>query len=122
MISLQLLLVVDSFDIKTDPFSRVSFSIKMTIKDFDAIYQKQSEFPIGEYPRYSLWRHYRGGIYQIIDHVMNESTCEMEIVYRNVDTTGDRKNMPYCYSRPVSKWSEAILIDGQIVNRFTREK
>lgn len=91
-------------------------------KDFDALYRRQLAFSIeqlSKYPRFSLWKHYKGGLYQIVDQVMREATGEMEIIYRNINP--ERASMPYCYSRPVHEWDQMIETKDGFTPRYKRQ-
>lgn len=56
-----------------------------------------------------VWRHYKGGIYEIISMSINTETNEDMVVYKS-------KTNKLCYSRPLSIWSEYV---GD-KKRFTR--
>jgi len=50
-----------------------------------------------------IYRHYKGGIYEVIDTAKHSETLEELVVYRNISTDA-------CWVRPVSMWSEQSSI------------
>ncbi len=58
------------------------------------------------------FRHYKGGLYEVITVAQLEATHEPLVVYRaEVDGT--------VWARPLSQWSETVEHEGQSVIRFT---
>ncbi len=60
-----------------------------------------------------IYRHYKGGIYEVIDTAKHSETLETLVIYKNV-TSGD------CWARPISMWNETVEQEGRIVPRFQR--
>lgn len=73
------------------------------MKDFEAIRKLQEETPVPATG--SLWRHYKGGLYEVFGHCMKESTQEIEVLYNNIEHP-----MAYPWSRPLKEWEE--IVDG----------
>ncbi|MBR7798430.1 DUF1653 domain-containing protein [Undibacterium fentianense] len=57
------------------------------------------------------FRHYKGGIYELICEATNEADLQPVIVYRAANGS--------VWTRPKSVFFESILVDGQMVQRFT---
>ncbi|MFR1517944.1 MAG: DUF1653 domain-containing protein [Clostridia bacterium] len=62
-------------------------------------------------PICGIYRHYKGGIYEVIDTAKHSETLEELVVYRNISTDA-------CWVRPVSMWSETVFHHGRNVLRF----
>ena len=60
-----------------------------------------------------IYRHYKGGIYEVIDIAKHSETLEVLVIYKNV-VSGD------CWARPISMWNETVKQEGRIVPRFQR--
>lgn len=61
-----------------------------------------------------LYRHYKGGLYQVIDMVRHSETLEAMTLYRAL--YGARG----LWVRPAAMFGESVEIDGQRQLRFTR--
>lgn len=59
-----------------------------------------------------IYRHYKGGEYQVIDTAIHSETEELVVVYRPL--YGKRE----LWVRPLEMFKESIVIDGQEVPRF----
>lgn len=66
----------------------------------------QNEVKIGTY------RHFKGGIYEVVQIAIHSETMEKMVVYRNTDSG-------QWWVRPVSMWNETVARDGKIFLRFT---
>ncbi|MBR6808290.1 MAG: DUF1653 domain-containing protein [Clostridia bacterium] len=58
-----------------------------------------------------IYRHYKGGVYELLDVARHSETLEKLIIYRNVET-GET------WARPVHMWNETVEVDGESVVRF----
>lgn len=59
-----------------------------------------------------LYRHYKGGEYEVLDVAVHSETEELMVVYR--PQYGDKK----LWVRPLNMFAENILVDGHPVARF----
>jgi hypothetical protein len=62
--------------------------------------------------KFGIYRHFKGGIYEVLSIAKHSETLEDMVVYRNV-LNGD------CWVRPSSMWDESVEYNGNIVSRFT---
>nr|WP_315466226.1 DUF1653 domain-containing protein [uncultured Rhodoferax sp.] len=60
------------------------------------------------------YRHYRGGMYQVLDTVRHSETCEPMTLYRAL--YGDQQ----LWVRPAAMFLETVDIGGVVQARFTR--
>ncbi len=60
----------------------------------------------------SRWKHYKGGVYEVITLANHSETQEPMVIY---------KSIPFgsVYARPLSMWHERCTLNGQEANRFT---
>ena len=58
------------------------------------------------------YRHYKGGIYEVVAIARHSETLEDMVVYRALYGEGD------VWVRPLSIWLEQVEINGSAVNRF----
>ncbi len=58
-----------------------------------------------------IYRHFKGGIYEVVDIALHSETLEEMVVYKNVENGK-------CWVRPASMWNETVEFEGKIVNRF----
>jgi len=63
-------------------------------------------------PAPGLYRHYKGGLYEVIGTAMHSETQERLVVYR--PQYGERA----LWVRPLSMFMESVAIDGVPVARF----
>ena len=63
-----------------------------------------------------IYRHYKGGRYEVIGVAKHSETLEEMVVYRALYGEGG------LWVRPASMWNEWVEKDGQKVLRFTLEK
>lgn len=62
----------------------------------------------------SLYRHYKGTVYQFLGLAKLESDLTTVVLYRQFDTpTGQ------VWVRPLTEWSQVVTHNGQQVNRFS---
>jgi hypothetical protein len=64
--------------------------------------------PLGRY------RHYKGGLYEVVDTVRHSETCEPMTLYRAL--YGENG----LWVRPAAMFLETVNIDGVVQPRFTR--
>ena len=64
------------------------------------------EIKLGKY------RHYKGGEYEVIGVANHSETLERMVVYRALYGDGE------IWVRPLSMWSETVVVDGVSVPRF----
>ena len=62
-----------------------------------------------------IYRHYKGGIYEVIGLAKHSETLEDMVVYKAL--YGEQGT----WVRPLSMWNDPIELDGKIVNRFVSE-
>ncbi len=60
------------------------------------------------------YRHYKGGMYQVLDTVRHSETCEPMTLYRAL--YGEQG----LWVRPAAMFLETVVIDGIEQTRFTR--
>ena len=58
------------------------------------------------------YRHFKGGVYEVIGVAKHSETLEETVVYRSLTNGG-------LWVRPASMWEEEIERDGVRVRRFT---
>lgn len=59
-----------------------------------------------------LYRHFKGGIYEVIDIAIHSETLEEMVLYRC------QKDGRY-WVRPAGMWNETVERDGKTFQRFT---
>ena len=59
-----------------------------------------------------IYRHFKGGIYEVLGIAIHSETMEEMVVYRNLDSGK-------WWVRPASMWNETVERDGQTYLRFT---
>ena len=60
------------------------------------------------------YRHFKGGIYEVICVAKHSETLEDMVIYRSV--TEPQK----VWARPLSMWNETVEHEGVMVRRFTK--
>jgi len=66
-------------------------------------------------PTPGLYRHYKGGLYEVIGTARHSETEESLVVYRPLyDDSG-------LWVRPLAMFMEKIQVNGQLVARFERQ-
>ena len=58
-----------------------------------------------------IYRHYKGGIYEVTNIARHSESLEELVIYKNVVSED-------CWARPVSMWNETIEQDGIKIPRF----
>lgn len=58
-----------------------------------------------------IYRHYKGGLYEVVDIAKHSESLEVLVIYKNA-VTGE------CWARPISMWNETVEYEGGIVPRF----
>lgn len=66
------------------------------------------DLPSGKY------RHFKGGLYEIVCIAKNSETLEDTVIYRSL-TEPDK-----IWARPLSMWDETVERDGKEFDRFTK--
>ena len=66
------------------------------------------DLPSGKY------RHFKGGLYEIVCIAKNSETLEDTVIYRSL--TEPEK----IWARPLSMWDETVERDGKEFERFTK--
>ena len=66
------------------------------------------DLPSGKY------RHFKGGLYEIVCIAKNSETLEDTVIYRSL-TEPDK-----IWARPLSMWDEMVERDGVSYKRFTK--
>lgn len=70
--------------------------------------------PIGEPMAAGLYRHYKGGRYEVLDLVRHSETLEVMVLYRAL--YGEQG----LWVRPRVMFEERIMVQGTLVARFER--
>ncbi|MBL7920844.1 MAG: DUF1653 domain-containing protein [Bacteroidia bacterium] len=63
-----------------------------------------------------LYKHYKGKVYEVIGIAAHSETLEKLVVYKATY----QKEGENLWVRPLSMFTETILIDGKTVNRFEK--
>jgi hypothetical protein len=58
------------------------------------------------------WKHYKGGVYEIVTLANHSETKEPLVIYRSIPFGS-------VYARPLSMWHEPCRLNDQETNRFT---
>lgn len=58
-----------------------------------------------------IYRHYKGGIYEVTDIAKHSESLEKLVIYKNVVTED-------CWARPISMWNETVEQEGIQIPRF----
>ncbi len=62
-----------------------------------------------------MYRHFKGGLYEVLEVATHSETLEKLVVYRHADGTDNG-----LWVRPLGMFSEVIERDGKTPRRFTR--
>jgi hypothetical protein len=65
-----------------------------------------------------VYRHFKGGIYEILNITRHTETEELTVNYKHLNHKGD-PYWEYC-GRPLSMWYEEVEYQGKKVPRFTK--
>lgn len=61
-----------------------------------------------------VYRHYKGNRYRVLSLAHHSETLEELVIYEAIDTdTG-------VWARPLSMWSETVIVNGVTMRRFER--
>lgn len=77
---------------------------------------------MGEKPNLEkgTYRHYKGGVYEIIELACNSETLEWYVVYRSKER--NQLSLPSLWARPYNMFIETVEIDNKQVPRFKKIK
>lgn len=64
----------------------------------------------------SVWRHYKGNLYELVSIARHSETLEEMVVYRALYGEG------MLWVRPLSMWLEEVITSEGTVRRFTKIK
>ena len=64
-------------------------------------------------PKKGKYRHYKGNEYELVGIANHSETLEKMVVYRALYGAGE------LWVRPLSMWSETVVVGGVAVSRFT---
>lgn len=70
--------------------------------------------PLPVEPAPGLYRHYKGGDYEVVGLARHSETLEPMVVYRALYGEGG------LWVRPAGMWNETVEVGGRAVTRFTR--
>lgn len=70
--------------------------------------------PLPDEPKPGLFRHYKGGRYEVIEVARHSETLAPMVVYRAL--YGERG----LWVRPAEMWNEGVMVADQRVRRFSR--
>ncbi len=62
--------------------------------------------------KFGIYRHFKGGIYEVLEIATHSETMEEMVVYRN-------RESGKWWVRPASMWNETVERDGHCYLRFT---
>ena len=65
-----------------------------------------------------IYRHYKGGIYEVVDVACHTETLEWYVVYRSQERV--RMGLPSVWVRPYAMFIEVIELDGKMTPRFMK--
>ena len=74
-----------------------------------------------DYPEKGIWRHFKGGRYELLYIARHSETDEPMVVYRALYDCGETPLNERIWVRPLSMWSEIVTRDGKSFPRFHRE-
>jgi hypothetical protein len=58
------------------------------------------------------WKHYKGGVYEVITLANHSETKEPLVIYKSI-------SFGSVYARPLAIWHEPCMLNGATANRFT---
>jgi len=59
-----------------------------------------------------IYRHFKGGLYEVVDTVIDSETLQTMVLYRPMGT-------PYWWVRPYEMFCENVQRDGVVMQRFS---
>lgn len=63
-----------------------------------------------------IYKHYKGNLYKVLCIANHSETLEKMVVYQALYGNGE------IWVRPLSMWSEKVLVDGKQISRFEEIK
>lgn len=63
-------------------------------------------------PKGSVWRHFRGGEYQVVCVAFDSESLQLEVVHESMETPG------ITFTRSMSNWLESVNFEGYTLSRF----
>ncbi len=75
--------------------------------------EKRAPLPPCPQVRPGLWRHFKGGEYEVLFTARNSETLEPMVVYRQRGGEG------LAWVRPAAMWNEEVTRDGRTFPRFS---
>lgn len=64
------------------------------------------------------YRHYKGGVYEVLQLACHTETLEWYVVYQSLER--QKQNLPSIWVRPYTIFTEEITADGKAVKRFVK--
>lgn len=64
------------------------------------------------------YRHYKGGMYEVLDVACHTETLEWHVVYQSHDRR--EQGLPSVWIRPYDMFVEMVELDGEMKSRFER--
>ncbi len=65
-----------------------------------------------------MYKHYKGGLYKIVDCGIHTETKEEMVVYKSLNTS-DNSSSATLWIRPRNMFEESVDLNGRAVGRFT---
>ncbi|MBR4235642.1 MAG: DNA helicase RecQ [Clostridia bacterium] len=72
-----------------------------------------------DYPKKGIWRHFKGGTYELMYIARHSETDEPMVVYRALYECGETPLGERVWVRPLSMWTESVTRNGRTFPRFT---
>jgi hypothetical protein len=74
-----------------------------------------------ELPKFmdGVYRHYKGGLYEVVGKVVHSETLEDLVLYRSMEGSGEFPK-DTLWVRPYKMFFEDVVVDGNQVARFTK--
>lgn len=66
------------------------------------------------------YRHYKGGLYNVVGLACNSETLEWCVIYQSVERS--KKGLPSVWIRPYDMFVENVEINGEMKPRFEKLK
>ncbi len=64
------------------------------------------------------YRHYKGGLYEVIQLACHTETLEWYVVYQSLER--QKQKLPSIWIRPYTMFIEELNIGGKVVKRFVK--
>lgn len=65
-----------------------------------------------------LYKHYKGGLYNVIGVAKHSETLEEMVVYKSIHDPERKDKELSLWVRPIKMFNENVEIDGNIIPRF----